>query len=52
MPDLEVKNEQLTATARGEVLPTFGGKTATAVLADRNYGSFRYSWLIIKPFRL
>ena len=35
MPDLEVKIEQLTATARREALPTFGGKTATAVLADR-----------------
>ena len=35
MPDLEVKIEQLTATARREALPTFGGKTATTVLADR-----------------
>ena len=35
MPDLEVKIEQLTATARREALPIFGGKTATAVLADR-----------------
>ena len=35
MPDLEVKIEQLTATARREALPTFDGKTATPVLADR-----------------
>ena len=35
MPDLEVKIEQLTANARREALPTFGGKTATAVLAYR-----------------
>ena len=35
MPNLEVKIEQLTATAGREVLPTFGGKIATAVLADR-----------------
>ena len=35
MPDLEVKIEQLTATARREALLTFDGKTATTVLADR-----------------
>ena len=35
MPDLELKIEQLTATARREELLTFDGKTATTVLADR-----------------
>ena len=35
MPDLELKIELLIATARREVLPTFDGKTATTVLADR-----------------
>ena len=35
MPDLELKIKQLTAIARREVLPSFNGKTATAVLADR-----------------
>ena len=35
MPDLELKIEQLTATARREALPTFDGKTAATVLADR-----------------
>ena len=52
MPDLELKIEQLTATARREALPNFDGKTATTVLADRVYRSFYYSWLIIKQFRL
>ena len=33
--DLEVKIEQLTATARREALQNFCGKTATKVLADR-----------------
>ena len=35
MPDLELKIEQLTVTARREALPNFDGKTATTVLADR-----------------
>ena len=35
MPDLEVKIEQLTATARREALLTFDGKRATKVLVDR-----------------
>ena len=37
MPDLEVKIDQLTATAWREALPTFGGKT---VLADRKLRVF------------
>ena len=35
MPDLELKIEQLIVTARREALPSFDGKTATTVLADR-----------------
>ena len=35
MPDLELKIEQTTATARREALPTFDGKTATTVLVGR-----------------
>ena len=35
MPNLELKIEQLTATARREALPTFDGKTATTVLEGR-----------------
>ena len=35
MPDLKVKIEQLTVTARRKALLTFDGKAATTVLADR-----------------